>query len=75
MVLATGWSWEYVWENMTMQRLDAFGKVWKNAPPPHVSLARITHLLKAFMGVKDDASGSSDRSAAEQLMNMPDIEE
>lgn len=60
---------------MTMQRLEAFGKVWKHSPPQHVSLARITMLLKAFMGVKDDDTGSPDKAAAERLMNMPDIEE
>jgi hypothetical protein len=60
---------------MTMQRLDAFGKVWKDSPPQHVSLARITKLLKAFMGVKETDSSSPDIQAAEHLMNLPEIEE
>ena len=56
-----------------MQRLEAFGKVWQHSPPQHVSLARITMLLKAFMGAKDKES--VDEEAANRLMNLPETEE
>lgn len=51
--MATGWTWDYVWETMTFQKLEAFGRMWKKNPPPHVSSSQIAAMLKSFFGVKE----------------------
>lgn len=42
---ATGWTWEYVGQCMTLPRLYAFIDYWKSAPPVAESVA-------AFVGIK-----------------------
>ena len=69
--MATGWTWEYVWEHMTLQRLEVFMRVWKDAPPPNVGLARVTALLKAFMGVKDPTPPGP----APEFASLPEVED
>jgi hypothetical protein len=73
--MATGWTWEYVWENMTLQRLDVMSRLWKKTPPHHVSTAKIYALFAAWLGVKDPNAESLDGKAAERLMKLPEIEE
>ena len=57
------------------QRLEAFNRVWKRQPPNGVSLAYITALLKAFMGVKDEAPALPDNSAPPAFTQIPDFED
>lgn len=71
--MATGWTWEYVWENMTFQRLESMSKVWKKIPPHHISTAKIYNLFAAWLGVKDKSQKSD--FVPPPFINMPDIEE
>lgn len=73
--MATGWTWEYVWNHMTLQRLDAMQRLWKKCPPPHVNLSMITALLKAFMGVKDEVQLPKGPAKMPEFVNLPEIEE
>ena len=41
----TGWTWEYVDEEMTLPRLDGFLKLWKVTPPLRAMLATIASAL------------------------------
>ena len=70
--MATGWTWEYVWENMTFQRLEVFMRIWKQTPPPNVSLGILTTLLKHFMGVEENRSPIP---PGEDLATLSDFEE
>ncbi len=38
-ITATGWTWEYVDENMTMPRLEELREYWTETPPVHVCVA------------------------------------
>jgi hypothetical protein len=44
-VLETGWSWEYIDEEMTMPRANEFVDLWKLTPPLRVTLSIIAHAL------------------------------
>jgi hypothetical protein len=41
----TGWTWEYVDEEMTLPRADEFVKLWKITPPLRLVLASIAVAL------------------------------
>jgi len=41
LITATGWTWEYIDEHMTLDRLAALNKHWETFPPVHKQLARI----------------------------------
>jgi hypothetical protein len=73
--MATGWTWDYVWETMTFQKLEAFGRMWKKSPPPHVSISQVNTMLKAFFGVKDKESGPATAPVLPGFVTQPDIEE
>ncbi len=42
---ATGWSWDYVEDRLTIRRLSALARHWAEAPPPHVLLQAIARAL------------------------------
>ncbi|MGH7750034.1 MAG: hypothetical protein ACREQ5_35490 [Candidatus Dormibacteria bacterium] len=42
---ATGWTWDYIGEHMTLPRLYALWEHWATYPPMHITAAR-------FAGVK-----------------------
>jgi len=71
-VLATGWTWEYVWENMTLRRLEVMNRLWKDCPPPNISLAKVSAMIAAFLGIESVRSAPKEPPA---LLNMPDFEE
>jgi hypothetical protein len=75
--MATGWTWDYVWETMTFQKLEAFGRMWKKNPPPHISVAQVSAMLKAFFGVKDKEidRGNVPEPILPGFMTQPDMEE
>lgn len=73
--MATGWTWEYVWENMTLQRLEVMGRLWKKAPPEHVSAARIYALFAAWLGVKEESNVPAAPAQLPGFLTLPDIEE
>jgi hypothetical protein len=74
--MATGWTWDYVWETMTFQKLEAFGRMWKKNPPPHISLSHLSSMMKSYFGIEDKAV---DQRKSEPIlpgfMTQPDIEE
>lgn len=47
LVTATGWTWEYVDEYMTLPRFRELTDYWLRFPPPHLSLSSI---VSAFGG-------------------------
>jgi hypothetical protein len=74
--MATGWTWDYVWETMTFQKLEAFARMWKKNPPPHVSLGQINQIIKAWLGVKGKDDPAEKREPIlPGFMTQPDIEE
>ncbi len=75
MVMATGWTWDYIWETMTFQKLEAFGRMWKKNLPPHISMAQVNAMLKAFFGVKEIDTGPSAAPILPGFITQPDIEE
>lgn len=63
----TGMSWEYIDEEMTLPRLQAFRDVWKQAPPVRVSL----HALLVGLGGGGDGKPRPTRSAE---VEKPDLQ-
>lgn len=45
MIANTGWTWDYVEEQLDIPRLAALNAYWRNHPPVH-------YLLAAFVGFK-----------------------
>lgn len=52
LITATGWTWEYIDENMDFFRLHELMEYWKEFPLPHVNLQRLVHLVAGLGGVK-----------------------
>jgi hypothetical protein len=48
---ATGWTWEYVAEYMTLPRLYALSSYWRTCPPVQESVA-------ALLGVKPEEAAA-----------------
>ena len=66
LVLETGWSWEYIDEEMTVPRMKAFKKVWKQTPPLRVMLRSL------FSGAQTSAGSNTATSDARQ--GRPDMQ-
>ena len=49
----TGWTWDYVWETLSVDRLQALEKDWGAEPMTHI-------LVAAFMGVEVKPVGSDE---------------
>ncbi len=45
LITITGWTWEYIDEQMTLPRLYGLSDYWRDHPPLHI-------LIGAFLGVK-----------------------
>lgn len=54
-VLETGWTWEYVDEEMTLVRLDGFLGLWRQTPP----LRTMLRAIGASLGLTPAAGGPS----------------
>jgi hypothetical protein len=50
----TGWTWEYVDEEMTLERLDGFTANWNRSPP----VSSLGSILLAIFGAKPAKKGS-----------------
>ena len=69
LITITGWTWEYINENMTLPRLASLSAYWNKHPP--------THFLAAwYSGYKppEPADGESSRGLPDFAL-LPDIEE
>ena len=42
---STGWTWDYVAENVDLPRLECLSRYWDRFPPVHV-------LVASYMGIK-----------------------
>lgn len=62
MIAATGWTWEYLDEFLTLPRLDALTKHWERYPPVHITAALFTGVAAAATGAAPESAAS--RSAA-----------
>lgn len=58
---ATGWTWEYIDENMTLPRLAVMNKHWNVAPPVHISLARLNGALLEKAPEAEKADGGDNK--------------
>jgi hypothetical protein len=68
-IAATGWTWEYIDENMTLARLAALNEHWDRFPPTHKALAR---LCSAFLKEEPKHVAKSDnkKGTLSDLMAM-----
>jgi hypothetical protein len=61
-VISTGWTWEYIDDNMTLPRMEALNQYWVDNPPLHL-------LVRGLVGYKPPAGGSeADRGSADELV-------
>ena len=68
---ATGWTWEYIGQCLTLPRLRALDEHWRKYPPVHITLALfagVTTKAKASMP-QDDAA--NDAAVASYIQRMP----
>lgn len=49
-IACTGWTWDYIGEHMTLDRLGALTKYWNSHPPMHLMVA-------AYLGIKPTRGG------------------
>lgn len=43
--MSTGWTWDYIAENMDIPRLTALNEYWADNPPLHI-------MVKSLVGIK-----------------------
>lgn len=54
-----GWTWEYVDDNMTLERLNAMELYWKENPPLHILVAN-------YMGYEKPKNAKDKEKEAEE---------
>jgi hypothetical protein len=62
---------------MTFQKLEAFGRMWRKNPPPHISLGQLNSMMKSYFGVEDKSPepGKAAEGILPGFMTQPDFEE
>lgn len=60
MITATGWTWEYIDEFMTLPRYEEMREYWDDNPPVHIMVA-------AYLG-HGEKQGQQDGGSIEELM-------
>lgn len=67
----TGWTWEYVDEEMTLPRCDGFVALWKQTPPLRTTL----RIIAGALGMKAPESGATDAKSTVQPVSSakPDL--
>jgi hypothetical protein len=68
LITSTGWTFEYIDENMTLFRLAELSAYWKNHPPSHVCNA-------IMAGIKHSDSAANQDEKVPDFALLPDIEE
>lgn len=58
----TGWTWDYVENNITMPRLRALHEEWQRHPPLPIMVA-------AYLGIKQKEEGTGEE-LVERIMGM-----
>jgi hypothetical protein len=65
-IMATGWTWDYIDDFMTLPRLYAMHEYWKQWPPVHIIQA-----LKAGIKPKQEVKTAEDmQKAMDELSGM-----
>lgn len=59
LAIATGWTWEYIGEFMTLPRLFAMYAEWAKYPPVHVSMAAFAGTAKKPEAIADERAKTS----------------
>jgi hypothetical protein len=60
--MATGWTYEYVENEMTLPRLKEFVEYWRTSPPAHETLRIILKVL----GVEENQAPASEEEGEEE---------
>ena len=60
---------------MTLRRLGVMNRLWKKSPPPHISLAKLSAMVAAYLGVKEEKPPAILPERANEIPTLPDIEE
>ncbi len=60
--IATGWTWEYIGQCLTLPRLNAMYEYWKMFPPLHESVA-------GALGIRPDSTVLASEDVAPSLDN------
>lgn len=71
---ATGWTWEYIGQNMTLPRLYAFTKMWADTPPLAESVAALAFgfgVLKKRTPALAEGSPEHEQALAEFIGELP----
>jgi hypothetical protein len=72
-VTATGWSWEYIDDYMTMPRFQQLTRYWLKFPPQHLSLASIKSALGIKVAEPSQATGTDGGYVPPELGSSRDI--
>ncbi|MBS5743739.1 MAG: hypothetical protein KHW43_09625 [Neisseria sp.] len=58
---STGWTWDYVADNLDLPRIGHLNDYWREHPPVHI-------LVASYMGIKPSSSpGQSETDEAEAI--------
>lgn len=63
---ATGWTWDYIRNNMTFARYAALKEYWKIVPPTNVMLLRIAQMI-GYEQPKESGSSASSKSQSNDV--------
>ena len=58
----TGWTWDYVLENVDIPRLESLKQYWQDHPP-------VQWMMASYFGIKP-ANKTNNKEDIEQLMSM-----
>lgn len=56
LIACTGWTWDYIAENVDLLRLETLNRYWDKFPPLHVMVA-------AYLGLKPQESKTTNECA------------
>lgn len=68
--ISTGWTWEYVGNNVDLIRLASLTKAWEHSPPMHVSLHHICIGLGIHEPSKTKPPPSKPKDNAQQIEEL-----
>jgi hypothetical protein len=64
----SGWTWDYVEETVTVERMMAMYDEWRINPP-------LTLMVKAYLGIKGESPAAEQPFEPPAFLNLPDFEE
>lgn len=66
-ISSTGWTWEYVEDNVTLPKLAILDKFWQQIPPTSLQLKRISIALGLPVSASAQHSGNAIEATDEEL--------